>query len=135
MVSKASEDFPDPLSPVITVKVFRGISTSMFFRLCWRAPCTVIRSSIGRDHFYFSLLPPAGNVLALVLKLFHRCAGGTVISTVLPSSCGNSFMQPYWKSLMQFDLSDILFIAVVLSIAIAIINSSGGGGHRSPVRI
>ena len=36
---------------------------------------------------------------------------------------------------MEFDLSDILFIAVVLSIAIAIINSNGGGGHRSPVRI
>src|ERR1051326_2714888 len=46
MVSKASEDFPDPLSPVITVKVFRGISTSIFFRLCCRAPCTVMRSSI-----------------------------------------------------------------------------------------
>src|SRR5580700_9763207 len=45
MVSKASEDFPDPLSPVITVKVLRGISTSMFFRLCCRAPCTVMRSS------------------------------------------------------------------------------------------
>src|SRR5882757_3071909 len=40
MVSKASEDFPEPLSPVITVSVFRGISTLMFFRLCWRAPRT-----------------------------------------------------------------------------------------------
>src|ERR1039457_4305035 len=47
MVSKASEDLPDPLSPVITVKALRGISTSIFLRLCWRAPCTVIRSSIG----------------------------------------------------------------------------------------
>ena len=37
--------------------------------------------------------------------------------------------------LMQFDLSDILFIVVVLGIAIAIINNSGGGGHRAPVRI
>lgn len=36
---------------------------------------------------------------------------------------------------MEFDLSDILFIVVVLWIAIAIINGSGGGGHRSPVRI
>ena len=32
--------------PVITVKVLRGISTSIFFRLCWRAPCTVMRLSI-----------------------------------------------------------------------------------------
>src|SRR5579859_3303134 len=44
MVSKASEDLPDPLSPVITVKVLRGISTEMFLRLCWRAPRTVILS-------------------------------------------------------------------------------------------
>src|SRR6266852_9044442 len=51
MVSKASELFPDPLRPVITVRLLRGISTSMFFRLCWRAPCTVIRSSIeGRSY-------------------------------------------------------------------------------------
>src|SRR5579859_3397726 len=42
MVSKASEDLPEPLSPVITVKVLRGISTEMFFKLCWRAPRTVM---------------------------------------------------------------------------------------------
>src|SRR5579863_7976675 len=50
MVSKASEDLPEPLNPVITVKVFRGISTSIFFRLCCRAPCTVMRFS---KTFYF----------------------------------------------------------------------------------
>src|SRR6478609_9812393 len=48
MVSKASEDLPEPLSPVMTVRLLRGISTSIFFRLCWRAPCTVIRSNIVR---------------------------------------------------------------------------------------
>src|ERR1700752_1094565 len=42
MVSKASEDLPDPLRPVITVRVFLGISTSIFLRLCWRAPRTEI---------------------------------------------------------------------------------------------
>src|SRR5579864_1298734 len=42
MVSKASDDLPEPLSPVITVKVLRGISTEMFFKLCWRAPRTVM---------------------------------------------------------------------------------------------
>src|SRR6185312_5323150 len=47
MVSNASELFPEPLRPVMTVNVLRGISTLMFFRLCWRAPCTVIRSSIA----------------------------------------------------------------------------------------
>src|SRR5215467_13382097 len=42
MVSKASDDLPEPLRPVITVSVLRGISTEMFFKLCWRAPRTVI---------------------------------------------------------------------------------------------
>src|ERR1039458_2154890 len=42
MVSKASDDLPEPLRPVITVRVLRGIWTLMFFRLCWRAPRTVM---------------------------------------------------------------------------------------------
>ena len=42
MVSKASDDLPEPLRPVMTVRVLRGISTLMFFRLCWRAPRTVM---------------------------------------------------------------------------------------------
>src|SRR5580692_7953693 len=42
MVWKASDDLPEPLSPVTTVRVLRGISTSMFLRLCWRAPRTEI---------------------------------------------------------------------------------------------
>src|SRR5208337_336993 len=40
MVSKASEDLPDPESPVMTVRVFRGISILMFSNVCWRAPRT-----------------------------------------------------------------------------------------------
>ena len=43
MVSKARDDLPEPLGPVMTVKVLRGISTLMFLRLCCRAPLTVIR--------------------------------------------------------------------------------------------
>src|ERR1051325_7029895 len=38
MVSKASEDFPEPERPVNTTSLSRGISTSMFLRLCSRAP-------------------------------------------------------------------------------------------------
>src|SRR5690606_38757858 len=38
MVSKASEDLPDPESPVITISLSRGSSRSMFLRLCVRAP-------------------------------------------------------------------------------------------------
>src|SRR5579872_3075179 len=38
MVSKANEDLPEPDRPVMTVRVFRGISRLMFLRLCCRAP-------------------------------------------------------------------------------------------------
>src|ERR1700754_2655008 len=38
MVSKASEDLPEPDRPVRTGSVSRGISTSTFLRLCSRAP-------------------------------------------------------------------------------------------------
>lgn len=46
MVSNASEDLPEPLNPVITVSELRGIRTLMSFRLCWRAPETVISCSM-----------------------------------------------------------------------------------------
>jgi hypothetical protein len=36
---------------------------------------------------------------------------------------------------MQFDLSDIVFLVVVLSIAILLINRGGGGGLRARVPI
>src|SRR6478736_8847254 len=42
MVSKASEDLPEPDSPVNTIRASRGISRSTFFRLCSRAPRTWI---------------------------------------------------------------------------------------------
>src|SRR5919199_559105 len=42
MVSKASEDLPEPESPVTTTSRSRGISTETFLRLCTRAPCTLI---------------------------------------------------------------------------------------------
>src|SRR5471030_1716418 len=42
MVSKASEDFPEPDSPVNTTSLSRGISRSTFLRLCSRAPRIVI---------------------------------------------------------------------------------------------
>ena len=37
-MSKASDDFPDPLTPVTTVNEARGKETSMFLRLFCRAP-------------------------------------------------------------------------------------------------
>src|SRR5947199_9796041 len=41
MVSNASDDLPEPDSPVMTVRLWRGISTLMFLRLCSRAPRTI----------------------------------------------------------------------------------------------
>src|SRR5229473_3230674 len=38
MVSKASEDLPEPLTPVTTVMALCGTSTLIFFRLWTRAP-------------------------------------------------------------------------------------------------
>jgi len=37
-VSKAKEDFPDPDTPVITVNLFLGMDTLMFFKLWTLAP-------------------------------------------------------------------------------------------------
>src|SRR6185369_6572631 len=44
MVSNARLDLPEPESPVTTVKRLRGNSTLTSFRLCCRAPRTVIFS-------------------------------------------------------------------------------------------
>src|SRR3954462_15265900 len=42
MVSKASEDLPDPDSPVMTTRESRGSSTVTSLRLCSRAPVTTM---------------------------------------------------------------------------------------------
>src|SRR5204862_7648451 len=44
MVSKASEDLPEPDSPVMTTSASRGIATVMSLRLCSRAPETTSAS-------------------------------------------------------------------------------------------
>src|SRR5262245_11296165 len=44
MVSKASDDLPEPDSPVMTTNWSRGRSTSIFLRLWTRAPRTAIQS-------------------------------------------------------------------------------------------
>src|SRR5438105_11701195 len=45
MVSKASEDFPEPESPVMQTSAFRGSLTVTSFRLCSRAPWTISSSA------------------------------------------------------------------------------------------
>ena len=47
MVSKASEDFPEPDGPVMTTNRFLGMSRSRPRRLCWRAPRIRMASFAG----------------------------------------------------------------------------------------
>src|ERR1700722_8582827 len=56
MVSKASEDLPEPERPVNTTSLSRGIVRSIFFRLCSRAPRTVM----ARPSNNFSTAAPLG---------------------------------------------------------------------------
>src|SRR4051794_29754944 len=51
MVSKASDDFPEPLKPVITTSLSRGIVSVRFFRLCSRAPPILINSLLTVPDF------------------------------------------------------------------------------------
>src|SRR6266481_918856 len=44
MVSKASEDLPEPLRPVMTTSLSRGIFNVRFLRLCSRAPPILMNS-------------------------------------------------------------------------------------------
>src|SRR6058998_1011349 len=45
MVSKARLDFPEPESPVMQMRAFRGSRTVMSLRLCSRAPWTTSSSA------------------------------------------------------------------------------------------
>src|SRR2546428_1024431 len=47
IVSKANDDFPEPETPVMTTYLFRGTTTSMFLRLCSRAPRMTMESMDG----------------------------------------------------------------------------------------
>src|SRR5208283_2427298 len=83
MVSKASEDLPEPLRPVMTVRAWRGISTLTFFRLCIRAPCTEMRSSMlaawgGTPRIVPFEFPGAGgreHLAEVVLRVMGRMGG------------------------------------------------------------
>src|SRR5437763_2173038 len=59
MVSKASEDFPDPEIPVNTINRSRGSSRETSLRLCSRAPR--ITSTSDTDREYWRALGPAAD--------------------------------------------------------------------------
>src|SRR5712691_679824 len=71
MVSKASDDFPDPDSPVKTTSLSRGLVRSTSFRLCSRAPRMTISVCWGAlpvvtDRFSATDLRPHATGLRLV---------------------------------------------------------------------
>src|SRR5438309_12066722 len=72
MVSKASDDFPDPDSPVKTTTLARGMVRSMSFRLCSRAPLITI-----------SVCWPRGPVVTL--PPWDRVRVGVFLSATDPS--------------------------------------------------
>ena len=59
MVSKASDDLPEPLIPVITRNLSLGRVSSIFFRLCYL------------EHFIF-ILPFLAVVVFISLKLLLK---------------------------------------------------------------
>src|SRR6476659_7232691 len=69
MVSKARLDFPDPDSPVMQMRAFRGSRTVMSWRLCSRAPWTTSSSAAMGASLY-----PA-NVCSY--RVFRSIARGT----------------------------------------------------------
>src|SRR5450432_2548782 len=92
MVSNASEDLPDPDSPVITVSVFRGISTSMFLRLCCRAPRI---TSLVRP--MYRTLPPQElrrtvKIIVARITLYNSRRDSTPQIAAVGRSCG-----PLWN--------------------------------------
>src|SRR5918912_440601 len=52
MVSKASDDLPDPDRPVMQIRRFRGSRTVTSLRLCSRAPWTISSSEAMRSAVY-----------------------------------------------------------------------------------
>src|SRR2546423_2282803 len=93
MVSRARDDLPDPERPVTTTSLLRGISTSMFLRLCSRAPLTTIlsicpRSALHADrgvHYNTGLKSWEPLPLYLVPRRFAISAASASARTVEPA--------------------------------------------------
>src|SRR3989344_5851695 len=78
MVSKASEDLPEPETPVTTVMAPWGISKSMFFRLWTRAPRTRMASWVsgsGRGASLGSARDEAAALVAMGRRRSFRPVG------------------------------------------------------------
>src|SRR5437899_11762431 len=72
IVSKASDDFPEPETPVITTRRLRGTSQSRLRRLCWRAPRILRKSMKDPDCNQSSSNALAGDLDRLVYDFSRR---------------------------------------------------------------
>src|ERR1051326_4020710 len=99
MVSKARDDLPEPESPVTTVRRSRGISTLTFFRLCWRAPRTVMRSiAIAKKlprALQYAILRPAETTIVNESR-----RGGQATRPELTNAAGNCGTRHQQRRLM-----------------------------------
>src|SRR4029079_5242095 len=91
MVSKASDDLPEPDNPVNTISLSRGISRSTFLRLCSRAPRTwmVLWGSPEGGTARLCLLMPGG----LAQSSWTGNVPKTGVHTLLPNL---AIVQPNW---------------------------------------
>src|SRR3954447_14965640 len=81
MVSKASDDLPEPLTPVMTMSERAGSVTSTFFRLCVRAPRTAICPLVSVVAMYAENSGGTGTV--------HRSAPDPAVQPRQPQTTGN----------------------------------------------
>ena len=94
MVSKAREDFPDPLKPVITTSLFLGMVKDRLRRLCSLAPLIVIYSM---GMVVYKMNERGDGVFKLVQALssgnsfFHLESTRSLISFVIVISFGQSW--------------------------------------------
>src|SRR6478735_5644612 len=99
MVSKASDDLPEPDSPVKTMSLSRGRSTETFRRLCSRAPRITRESAIGRSAYWFR--PPERrtdvrllNLLELAAQVFDLVAqAGRVLEAQIGRGLGHLLLE------------------------------------------
>src|SRR5262249_32966569 len=93
MVSNASDDLPEPDSPVITTSWSRGISRSTFLRLCSRAPRITIRS-LAMAVYYKARLerarPQTARALPRVIRAAIHASGAAVSAGYAPATLAHA---------------------------------------------
>src|SRR5664279_5358578 len=116
MVSKASEDLPEPDSPVNTTSLSRGISTSTFLRLCSRAPRIVI-ARVAALCWRFALITSSISAFpgAVGRVAFRRASGKAGIGRQWVSS-------EHRKNAREFPVPDadhqrLVFLGVAMAVA------------------